>query len=183
MDEQILNEIANTLTQSLKKQLEIPRRSTAYGSPGVPGRPKSRGFSPPIASGRLIKDINVKFVPNQSNEFPDLVVEMPIEGQFINDGRRPGRMPPVAPIDRWVLQKETMRGSIRDAKGKFIKRKSLVYLIRRSIGLYGYGGTDFIIKAFLEVAPELTELYGDEAVATIQLQLNQFIDSLRNPQQ
>ena len=183
MNEQTLNDIADLLTQSLKKQLEIPRQSTAYGSPGIPGRPKSRGFSPPIASGRLIKDINVKFVPNQNNEFPDLVVEMPIEGQFINDGRRPGKYPPIAPIDRWVVQKQSMRGSIRDARGKFIKRKTLVYLIRRSIGIYGYGGTDFIIKGFLDVAPQLTELYGEQAVETIQLQLNQFIDSLRNPQQ
>lgn len=182
MGETVLNEIASLLTQSLKKQLEIPRRSTRYGSPGIPGAPKTRGYSPPIASGRLIKDINVKFVPNQTNEFPDLVVEMPIEGQFINDGRRPGRMPPIAPIDKWVVQKETMRGSIRDERGRFIKRKSLVYLIRRSIGLYGYGGTDFIIKGFLEVAPQLTDLYGEQAVATIQLQLNQVIDSFRNPQ-
>jgi hypothetical protein len=182
MEEQTLNEIANLLTQSLKKQLEIKRPATAYGSPGIPGRPKSRGFSAPIASGRLIKDIQVKFVPNQGNEFPDLVVEMPIEGQFINDGRRPGKWPPLQPIDNWVKIKQGLRGSIRDEKGRFIKRKSLVYLIRRSIGLYGYGGTDFIIKGFLEVAPELSELYGDQAVEIIQLQLNQFIDSLRNPQ-
>ena len=143
VEQAILDEIATLLTKSWKTQLEIPRPSSRYGSPGVPGIPK-KGVSPPIASGNLIRNINAKFITNDATGFPELVMEMPIEGEFVAEGRRPGRYPPIAPIDKWVVQKKGITGA-RDLKGKFIKRKSLVYLIRRSIGLYGYGGNNFII--------------------------------------
>jgi hypothetical protein len=184
MNDAILNEIAGLLTQSLRKQLEIPRPSTAYGGPGRPGRPKpvsGRGrtpISPPIASGRLIKNIQVKFVENPDTGFQDLIVEMPIEGEFVSEGRRPGRWPPLAPIDKWVTQKARIQG-IRDLKGRFIKRKSLVFLLRRSIGMYGYGGNNFLIKGYEEVAPVIYDLYGEEVAAYIQFQIDQMIENLR----
>ena len=175
----ILNEVAALLTQAWKNQLNIPRPATKYGSPGVPGPVKTRGFSKPYASGRLYKDIQAKFVNNPQTGFPELKMMMPIEGDFVAEGRRPGRYPPIGPIDKWVLQKAGMQG-IRDAKGRFIKRKSLVYLIRRSIGLYGYGGNDFIIKGYTEVAEEVFTLYGEAVAAFVQFQLDQYIDNLRN---
>jgi hypothetical protein len=177
MDETILNEIADLLTLSYKKQLEIKRPATAYGSPGIPGALKTRGNSAPIASGRLIRDIQVKFVENTQTGFQDLVVEMPIEGLFISEGRRPGRWPPLAPIDRWVTQKAKLQG-IRDLKGRFIKRKSLVFLIRRSIGKLGYGGNNFLVKGYEEVAPVILDLYGEQVAAYIQFQFDQLIDNL-----
>lgn len=177
IDKQILDEISTLLTKSWKAQLEIPRPSSRYGSPGVPGIPK-RGVSPPIASGNLIRNISAKFVMNEATGFPELVMEMPIEGEFVAEGRRPGRYPPIAPIDKWVVQKKGITGA-RDLKGKFIKRKSLVYLIRRSIGLYGYGGNNFIINGYEAVAPQILELYGDAVAAYIQFQLDLFIENLR----
>lgn len=179
IDKQILDEISTLLTKSWKAQLEIPRPSSRYGSPGVPGIPK-RGVSPPIASGNLIRNISAKFVMNEATGFPELVMEMPIEGEFVAEGRRPGRYPPIAPIDKWVVQKQAMRGSIRDAKGKFIKRKSLVYLVRRSIALYGYGGNNFIIKAYEEVAPQILDLYGDAVASYVAFEIDNFIDKLRD---
>jgi hypothetical protein len=179
MDETILNEIAQLLTASFKKQLAIPRQSTRYGSPGIPGAPK-RGVSPPIASGRLIRDINVEVVENPQTGFYELQMKMPIEGQFINDGRRPGKYPPIAPIDKWVIQKQAMRGSVRDTEGRFIKRKSLVYLVRRSIGLYGYGGNSFITKGYDEVAPQILELYGEAVAGYVAFEIDNLIDKLRD---
>jgi len=67
IEQGILNEIASLLKGSLVRQLEIPRRSTTYGSPGKPGLPKPVSgryptpISPPIASGNLIRNIDVKF--------------------------------------------------------------------------------------------------------------------------
>ena len=177
VEQAILDEIATLLTKSWKTQLEIPRPSSRYGSPGVPGIPK-KGVSPPIASGNLIRNISARFVKNDVTGFPELVMEMPIEGEFVAEGRRPGRYPPIAPIDKWVVQKKGITGA-RDLKGKFIKRKSLVYLIRRSIGLYGYGGNNFIINGYDAVAPQILELYGDAVAAYIQFQLDLFIENLR----
>ena len=45
------------------------------------------------------------------------------------------KFPPKGAIDRWVVQKPL--GQARDSQGRFIKRKSLVYLIRRSIFRFG----------------------------------------------
>jgi hypothetical protein len=176
INQSILDEISTLLTNAWKTQLEIPRLSTRYGGPGIPGAPK-KGVSPPIASGRLIREIGVKFVNNPDTGLPEAQLVMPIEGQFVSEGRRPGRYPPIAPIDKWVIQKKGLTGA-RDLKGKFIKRKSLVYLIRRSIGLYGYGGNDFIIKGYNEVAPQILELYGEYVAGFVQFEIDQLIDNL-----
>ena len=48
-------------------------------------------------------------------------------------------------IDKWVVQKGIP--NVRDAKGKFIKRKSMVYLISRSIWYTGIKATYFFTKA------------------------------------
>jgi hypothetical protein len=103
---------------------------------------------------------------------------MPIEGLFVSEGRRPGRYPPVGPIDRWVVQKQSIK-AIRDAKGRFIPRKTLVFLIRRSIGQYGYGGNDFITKGFDAVQKDILDKYGDVVAGFIQFQLDQFTDKIR----
>lgn len=184
VEQRILNEISLLLKESLRKQLLIPRRSTTYGSPGKPGLPKPISgryptpISPPIASGRLYKEIDVKFQDNPQTGIPELLLEMPIEGVFVNEGRRPGRYPPTGPIDKWVVQKQSIK-AIRDAKGRFIPRKTLVFLIRRSIGKYGYGGNDFIVKAFDSIQSKLLDKYGDYVAAFIQFQLDQYIDKLR----
>jgi len=184
IEQGILNEIAALLKGSLVRQLEIPRRSTTYGSPGKPGLPKPVSgryptpISPPIASGNLIRNIDVKFIENPQTGIPELVMEMPLEGLFVAEGRRPGRYPPTGPIDKWVRQKQSVKG-IRDAKGRFIPRKTLVYLIRRSIGQYGYGGNDFINKAYDKIQQQVLEKYGDYVAGYLQFQIEQFIDKLR----
>jgi hypothetical protein len=184
IEQNVLNEIALLLKDSLKKQLNIPRPSTTYGSPGVPGEAKPLSgryptpVSKPYASGRLYKELDVKFVENPQTGLPELVMEMPIEGEFVSEGRRPGRYPPAGPIDKWVIQKQSIK-PIRDAKGRFIPRKTLVFLIRRSIRKYGYGGNDFITKGFNAVQKEILDKYGDYAAGFLQFQLDQFIDKIR----
>jgi len=185
INQDILDEISTLLTNAWKTQLEIPRRSTTYGGPGKPGLPKPISgkyptpISPPIASGRLFRDISATFVNNPDTGFPEFQMQMPIEGQFVSEGRRKGRYPPIAPIDKWVVQKKGIQGA-RDLKGKFIKRKSLVYLIRRSIGLYGYGGNNFIIEGYNQVAPQILELYGEFVAGFVSFQIDQLIDNFRN---
>ena len=184
IEQGILNEISALLKDSLRKQLEIPRRSTTYGGPGMPGVPKPVSgryptpISPPIASGRLIRNIDVRFQENQQTGVPELIVEMPIEGYFVSEGRRPGRYPPTGPIDKWVVQKQSIK-AIRDAKGRFIPRKTLVFLIRRSIAKYGYGGNDFIMKAYDSIQNQVLDKYGDYVAGFLQFQIDDFIDKLR----
>lgn len=56
------------------------------------------------------------------------------------------KQPPSGVIDKWVVRKG-IQGA-RDEKGRFIKRKSLVFAIARSIKLYGVKPTNFFTDAF-----------------------------------
>lgn len=56
------------------------------------------------------------------------------------------KMPPRGVIDRWAVRKGLQ--GIRDDKGRFISRKSLVYLIQRSIYYKGIKPSYFFSKAF-----------------------------------
>ena len=57
-------------------------------------------------------------------------------------------------IDKW-MSKKGIQG--RDKKGRFIKRASTNFLIRRSIAQHGLKGTLFASKAFEVFNEELTE--------------------------
>lgn len=184
MDNKILNDIAKILKESFIKQLNIKRPSTTYGGPGKPGAPKPVSgryptpLSKPIASGNLIRNLDVKFVNDSETGIPDLVLEMPIEGYFVSEGRRPGRYPPLSAIDRWSIVKPGMTG-IRDEKGRFIPRKTLNFLRARSIAKYGFGGNDFIMKGYNSVQQQILELYGEEVAGFLQFQIDKFADKLR----
>lgn len=56
------------------------------------------------------------------------------------------KQPPSNVIDKWVVRKGLR--SARDSKGRFIKRKSLVFLIAKSIKLYGVKPSNFFSDAF-----------------------------------
>jgi len=150
-----LNSIANILKQEIILQLNTPRQSKGYY-----GELK-RGISPPIASGNLVKNVKVEWIGNE-NDGLELVVKMPNYWYYVNYGRKPGRWPPISPIDRWVIQKSGFKDVVRDQSGRFVSRKSLVFLIRRSIGQYGYEGTEFLQKAYASSAAIIKEQISEE---------------------
>ena len=55
------------------------------------------------------------------------------------------KQPPSGVIDKWVVRKGLK--STRDEKGRFVKRKSLVYLIARSIKMFGIKPSNFFTDA------------------------------------
>ena len=56
------------------------------------------------------------------------------------------KQPPSNVIDKWVVRKG-LQGA-RDDKGRFIPRKSMVFLIARNIKLYGVKPSNFFTDAF-----------------------------------
>ena len=62
-------------------------------------------------------------------------------------------------IDKWMVKKNVFNKSIRDKKGRFIPRKSLAYLITRSIYSKGIRASMFFTKpfekAYNDLPPEL----------------------------
>ena len=66
------------------------------------------------------------------------------------------KMPPPSKLDKWTVKKGI---APRDEKGRFIKRKSLDFLIARSIFYNGIKPSLFFTKPFLKYSKELpTEL-------------------------
>jgi hypothetical protein len=59
-------------------------------------------------------------------------------------------------IDRWMVKKNVFNKSIRDKKGRFIPRKSLAYLITRSIYSKGIRASMFFTKPFEKAYENLT---------------------------
>jgi len=59
------------------------------------------------------------------------------------------KMPPAGPIDRWVIQRGL--SGTRDAKGRFVKRKTLTFLIRRSIFRFGLRPIDYLSPFFKNI--------------------------------
>ena len=72
--------------------------------------------------------------------------------------RYTNKMPPSSVFDKWTIKKGI---APRDEQGRFINRKSLNYLIARSIYKKGIRATMFFTKPF----ERGLDLYGDEIVA------------------
>ena len=68
------------------------------------------------------------------------------------------KQPPTGIIDRWVVRKG-LKGS-RDKEGRFIKRKSMVFLIARSIKRKGIKALSFIQKPYGLAMKDFDFLYG-----------------------
>ena len=67
------------------------------------------------------------------------------------------KQPPASALDKWIVRKN-LKGT-RDEKGRFIKRKSLQFLIARSIKSKGLASTSFFSQPMsIELARLDTEL-------------------------
>lgn len=80
------------------------------------------------------------------------------------------KQPPSGVIDKWVVRKGLK--AARNKKGQFIKRKSLVFLIARSIKLYGVEPTHFFSDALNEglnaLPPQIARAYAKDAAKFLE---------------
>jgi hypothetical protein len=171
----LFTDLPAMLKKELQEQLKVKRIPRTYG-----GRKKPQGKSsqytypatPPIASGNLYNNIDAFWDTNPAGE-PVMIVEMPDYWLWVNDGRRPGRYPPMGAIDRWSVQKGL--SGVRDEKGRFIPRKTLNFLRARSIAMYGYKGTNFVDKAIQKLLQNVETEFGDAAKQYVEDILNEQI--------
>ena len=83
------------------------------------------------------------------------------------------KMPPRRFIDRWIVSKPLKEA--RDKSGRFIKRKSLAFLIQRAIYQRGLERTQFFSKPFTQQlnkqAEKITESFADDLLSQIDEKL------------
>lgn len=161
--EDLFIKIPDLIKKSIQKQLRVSRPSQTYDGRKKPvNNPGQAYLTPPIASGELYRNVDVYWEQEFEGDGPKLVVEMPSYWIYVDEGRRPGKMPPLSAIDKWSVTKKGMSG-IRDEKGRFIPRKTLNFLRARSIGKYGFKGTNFLNKAINNFITEVEDDLGEAA--------------------
>ena len=117
---------------------------------------------------------SLSYTINETDTSTSIIFEMEDYGKFQDEGvsgtkkkyKTPysytSKMPPSKAFSQWVVRKG-LKG-VRDDKGRFIKRKSMQYLIARSIFKHGIKPTMFFTKpfnqAFEKLPPELQDKFG-----------------------
>jgi hypothetical protein len=86
------------------------------------------------------------------------------------------KQPPTGIIDRWVVRKG-LKGS-RDKEGRFIKRKSMVFVIARSIKRKGIKGLSFFQKPYGLAMKNFDALYGQALRQDMEEALNKVEEKL-----
>ena len=133
-----------------------------------------RNLSAQNTSGRLkdslkgyVKEsknsIQVSFEMEDYGFYQDRGVKGKKGGKSLDGYKYTNKMPPPKALDKWIVRKGFNK-EIRDKKGRFIKRKSLQFLIARSIYMKGIKPTLFFTKPFEKyyknLPKELEEKYG-----------------------
>ncbi len=101
-------------------------------------------------------------------------------GGFKGSGRARGqgspfkfsnKMPPRRAIDKWIVTKPLKAG--RDERGRFVSRKSLAFLIQRSIFQRGLERTQFFSRPFTEQLDKQTDNITKAFADDIEIALEQ----------
>lgn len=120
----------------------------------------------------------------EKNKLVEAGIEMEAYGLFVDKGvsgvkkkyntpySYKDKMPPASKLDKWVVRKGI---APRDKKGRFISRKSLLWLIARGIYNNGIKPSLFMTKPFekyMDKLPvELATAFTEDSKAYLQLQL------------
>ena len=135
-------------------------------------REAKKNLSSQNTSGRLSKSLNsvvkesknsiqISFEMEDYGFYQDRGVQGTKGGKSLDGYKYTNKMPPPKAFDKWNVKKGI---APRDKKGKFIKRKSLNFLIARSVFEKGIKPTLFFTKPFEKyykrLPEELVEKYG-----------------------
>ena len=94
-----------------------------------------------------LKD-KIKFVMNVNGNFYEIIFNAPAYWKYANDGRRPGKMPPVNVIADWVRRRNITPYALKN--GKLPTTGQLAFAIAKKIGRDGTTGIHFLEKSIDE---------------------------------
>ena len=125
--------------------------------------------------------VTLEFVFGKAEDYWQFVDEgVKGAGGFKGSGRARGqgspfkfsnKMPPRRAIDKWIVSKPLKAG--RDERGRFVSRKSLAFLIQRSIFQRGLERTQFFSKPFTEQLDKQTDNITKAFADDIEIALEQ----------
>ena len=125
--------------------------------------------------------VTLEFVFGKAEDYWQFVDEgVKGVGGFKGSGRARGqgspfkfssKMPPRRAIDKWIVTKPLKAG--RDERGRFVSRKSLAFLIQRSIFQRGLERTQFFSKPFTEQIDKQTDNITKAFADDIEIALEQ----------
>ena len=152
MDETQLQDLISLLIKNeIQNQLKMIGPARAYNGQR---KPISGKYPTPIGNkvttGTLYNSIDVFWEPTDSGN-PTIVVEAADYWYYVEEGRKPGRFPPLNKMLSWVQQKPALTSPELSIKQR-------AFLAGRSIAKYGIYGTHFIEKG-IEVAREKVDIY------------------------
>jgi hypothetical protein len=96
-----------------------------------------------VASGRLLRSLDYEIIEKVEGQF-EVIIKALDYLKFVDEGRRPGKQPPLKPILSWVKTRN-IRFKNKNGQG-FLKNEQTAFIIRRSIGQKGIKKTDVLKK-------------------------------------
>lgn len=161
----MFDDIANLFIDNIRYYLKQSWQSAGYG-----GSPTKRGLSDKIATSKLYNDITYN-IEYDDDGFPEVFnIIMEDYWYWIDEGRKPGRFPPVNKIRQWILDKPV---AWRPQNGQIPTLEQQTYLIGRSIAEKGYAGTNFTTLAEQKTLNEALDRFGEEYAQQIEDFLDQ----------
>ena len=104
------------------------------------------------ATSSLSQSINPEIKGTQSGY--RLTVLMKDYWQYVEEGRRAGKMPPIKNIYEWIRYKRPMQDKIQQSPDKIAATKSLAYVIARKIGQKGTKAQPFVTPSLKQVTTQ-----------------------------
>ena len=104
------------------------------------------------ATSSLSQSINPQIKGTQSGY--RLTVLMEDYWQYVEEGRRAGKMPPIKNIYEWIRYKRPMQDKIQQSPDKIAATKSLAYVIARKIGQKGTKAQPFVTPSLKQVTTQ-----------------------------
>lgn len=101
-----------------------------------------------ISSGRLLNSLSYNTIQSIEGWTIEILAEKYLE--FVDRGRKPGKMPPIGDIQKWVIQKPV----------KFIGKtdSQTAFIIAKSIGKKGIVPTNIIQKSIDKVISNIENI-------------------------
>ena len=120
-----------------------------------------------------LKD-KIKFVMNVNGNFYEIIFNAPAYWEYANDGRRPGKIPPIKVIADWI-RRRNITPELKN--GKLPTPEQLPFMIANKIKKEGFYGIHFLEKSIDEQKSYWDDKISEAISNDIIAELNSFFNN------